>query len=52
VKRIPLSFSLEMFSQSALAVLSVAVTTAVLWLVGRDTLGEAVIALLYLMPIG
>ena len=52
MKRIPLSFSLEMFSQSALAVLSVAVTTAVLWLVGRDTLGEAVIALLYLMPIG
>jgi len=52
VKRIPLSFSLEMFSQSALAVLSVAVTTAGLWLIGRDTLGEAVIALLYLVSVG
>ena len=41
-----------MLSQSALAVLSVAVTTAILWLIGRDTLGEAVIALLYLVPIG
>jgi len=52
MKRIPLSFSVEMLSQSALAVASVAVTTAVLWLIGRDTLGEAVIALLYLVPIG
>jgi len=52
MKRFPLSFTLEMLSQSALAVLSVAVTTAALWLIGRDTLGEAVIALLYLVPIG
>ena len=52
MKRSPLSFTLEMFSQSALAVLSVAATTAILWLIGRDTLGEAVIALLYLVPIG
>ncbi len=52
MKRIPLSFSVEMLSQSALAVGSVAVTTAALWLIGRDTLGEAVIALLYLVPIG
>jgi len=52
MKRFPLSFTLGMLSQSALAVLSVAVTTAVLWLIGRETLGEAVIALLYLVPIG
>jgi len=52
MKQFPLSFTLEMLSQSALAVLSVAVTTAVLWLIGRDALGEAVIALLYLVPIG
>ena len=52
MKRFPLSFTLEMLSQSALAVLSVAVTTAALWLIGRDMLGEAVIALLYLVPIG
>ena len=52
MKRSPLSFSLVMFSQFALAVLSVAATSAVLWLIGRDTLGEAVIALLYLVPVG
>ena len=52
MKRFPLSFTLEMFSQSALAVLSVAATTAVLWLIGRATLGEAVIALMYLVPVG
>jgi two-component system sensor histidine kinase KdpD len=47
-----LSFSVEMFSQCALAVLTVAAATIVLLLIGRDTLGEAVIALLYLVPIG
>ncbi len=52
MKRIPFSFSLEMLSQSVLAALSVAATTAVLWLIGRATLGEAVIALLYLVPVG
>ena len=52
MNKIRLSFTPEMLSQSALAVLSVAVTTAALWLIGRDTLGEAVIALLYLVPIG
>jgi two-component system, OmpR family, sensor histidine kinase KdpD len=52
MKKMHLSFTPEMLLQSALAVLSVAATTAVLWLIGRDTLGEAVIALLYLVPIG
>ena len=52
MKRIRLSFTTEMLAQSGLAVVAVAVTTAVLWLIGRDTLGEAVIALLYLVPIG
>ena len=52
MNKIRLSFTPEMLSQSALAVLSVAATTAVLWLIGRDTLGEAVIALLYLVPVG
>jgi two-component system sensor histidine kinase KdpD len=52
MKRFHLSFTIEMFSQSALAVLSVAATTAILWLIGRNTLGEAVIVLLYLVPIG
>jgi len=52
MNRLRLSFTTEMLAQSGLAVASVAVTTAVLWLIGRDTLGEAVIALLYLVPIG
>jgi len=52
VQKIHLSFTFEMFSQSILAVLAVAATTALLWLIGRNTLGEAVIALLYLVPIG
>jgi two-component system sensor histidine kinase KdpD len=34
-----------------LAVFTVAATTLVLYIIGRDTLGEAVIALLYLVPV-
>jgi K+-sensing histidine kinase KdpD len=33
------------------AVLSIVVTTIILYLIGRETLGEAVIALLYLVPV-
>lgn len=47
-----LSFKLAMFVQSAQAVASVAATTLLFLLIGREKLGEAVIALLYLMPIG
>ena len=36
---------------SLLAVLTVAVTTIPLFIIGRNTLGEAVIALLYLVPV-
>jgi two-component system, OmpR family, sensor histidine kinase KdpD len=35
-----------------LAVVVIAALTLVMWLIGRNTLGEAVIALLYLVPIG
>jgi two-component system sensor histidine kinase KdpD len=52
MNRIRLSFTPELFSQSTKAVLMVAATTVVLFLIGRDVLGEAVIALLYLVPIG
>jgi len=52
VKKLPLSFTREMFVQSAKAVLSVAATTVVLFLIGRDKLGESVIALLYVVPVG
>jgi K+-sensing histidine kinase KdpD len=38
-------------SASLLAVLTVVVTTIPLFIIGRDTLGEAVIALLYLVPV-
>ncbi len=52
MKRIRLSLTPELFGQSAKAVLAVAATTAILLLIGRATLGEAVIALLYMVPIG
>jgi len=52
MKKIRLSFTPELFWQSAKAVLAVAGTTAIMLLIGRDTLGEAVVALLYLVPIG
>lgn len=52
MKKIRWSFSPELFSHCLLAVLIVAVTTVPLVLIGRDTLGEAVIALLYLVPVG
>jgi K+-sensing histidine kinase KdpD len=44
-------FTPRLFTNSLLAVLTVAVTTVLLLLFGRDTLGEAVIALLYLVPV-
>jgi K+-sensing histidine kinase KdpD len=45
------SLTLHYLRNSLLAVLAVAVTTIPLYLVGRATLGEAVIALLYLVPV-
>ncbi len=44
-------FRLETFERCVLAVITVAATTAVMALIGRAVLGEAVIALLFLMPI-
>jgi two-component system sensor histidine kinase KdpD len=41
-----------MFVRAGKAVLTVAATTLVLLLIGRPILGEAVIALLYLVPVG
>jgi len=45
------SFTSRLFAKSLLAVLTVAATTVPLFLIGRATLGEAVIALLYLVPV-
>jgi two-component system sensor histidine kinase KdpD len=42
----------ELISNCLLAILTIVVTTIPLKLIGRDTLGEAVIALLYLIPVG
>jgi K+-sensing histidine kinase KdpD len=45
------SFTKKLFTDSLLAVLMVMATTLLLVLFSRDTLGEAVIALLYLVPV-
>ena len=45
------SFRTNFLTTSLLAVLMVTVTTIPLFLIGRDTLGEAVIALVYLVPV-
>ena len=50
--RIPLSVMRERLEQVTKAVLSVVATTGVLLLFGRALLGEAVIALAYLVPVG
>ncbi len=52
MKRNHLSFSSTIFFNCTFAFLSVFVLTILLMLIGRDTLGEAVIALLYLVPVG
>lgn len=50
--RIPkLTFTIEMFAECVEAALSVLAATAIMFAIGRDTLGEGVIALVYLVPI-
>jgi len=51
MKRNRFSFTPKLLTNSLLAVLTVAATTIPLFLIGRDTLGEAVVALLYLVPV-
>jgi K+-sensing histidine kinase KdpD len=51
MKRNRFSFTPKLLTNSLLAVLLVVATTVLLVLFGRDTLGEAVIALLYLVPV-
>ncbi len=51
MKRNRFSFTPRLFVNSLLAVLMVAATTVLMMLFGRDTLGDAVIALLYLVPV-
>ena len=47
-----LSFSSEMFLQSAASVLATVAATLILFLIGRNALGETVIALLYILVVG
>src|SRR6266849_2375624 len=52
MQSIRLSMSAKTLLASGKAVVAVAATTAVLLIAGRNTLGEAVIALLLLVPVG
>ncbi len=52
MNRTHLSFSSTIFFNCIFAFLSVVILTIPLMFIGRDTLGEAVIALLYLVPVG
>ena len=51
MNKLRLSFTPKLLIRSFWAVLLVFTTTILLLLIGRDTLGEAVIALLYLVPV-
>ena len=51
MKQTRFSLTFHYLRNSLLAVLTVVVTTIPLFIIGRNTLGEAVIALLYLVPV-
>jgi K+-sensing histidine kinase KdpD len=46
-----LTFTFDMFAECVQAALSVIAVTLIMFFIGRDTLGEAVIGLVYLVPI-
>ena len=46
------SFSIEQLAHYILSAVMVGCTTGLMLLIGRDQLGEAVIALLFLVPVG
>jgi two-component system sensor histidine kinase KdpD len=52
MKKLRLSFTSKMIVECVQAVLTVIGLTVVMFFIGRNTLGEAVISLLYLLPIG
>ena len=51
MKRLRFPFSMRTLFNSLLAILLVIAATIPMWLIGSDTLGEAVIGLLYLLPV-
>jgi K+-sensing histidine kinase KdpD len=52
IGKIRASITEKTIENCAWSLLAVALVTAILWAIGRPVLGEAVIALLYLLPIG
>jgi K+-sensing histidine kinase KdpD len=52
LKKIRASITEQVIENCAWSLLAVGIVTAILWAIGRPVLGEAVIALLYLLPIG
>ena len=52
MNRTHFSFSFTILVNCIFAFLSIFILTILLMLIGRDTLGEAVVALLYLVPVG
>ena len=52
MKRIRPSLTPDLIFNCLFAILTVAATTALMVLIGREVLGEAVIALLFLIPVG
>jgi len=52
MKKLHLAISFDLIRDCVLAVALALATTAIFLLIGRSTLGEAVIALVYLVPIG
>lgn len=51
MKKSRFTFTPKLYENSIYAVLTVAATTVLLLLIGRDMLGEAVIALLFMLPV-
>jgi K+-sensing histidine kinase KdpD len=51
MKKLHFPLSKRLVTNNLLAVLLVIAITIPMWVIGRDTLGEAVIALLYLLPV-
>ena len=51
MKKSRFTFTPKLYENSVYAVLTVVVTTVLLLLIGRDLLGEAVVALLFMLPV-
>jgi len=52
MNKLKLRLTLDDLAHAVLAVVIVLLTTGLMWLIGVNTLGDAVIALIYLLPVG